>query len=101
MSTPEGRVKARLNKQLETIPYQWKFMPVQTGYGKKALDYLICIKGRFVVIETKAKGKDLTGLQKHTRAEMEAAGAKVFVVDDDESMMIAINWMKAFVTNPL
>ncbi len=89
--TPEGRVKKKVSAMLARLgPECWTFMPVQTGYGKRALDYLICYRGRFFSIETKAKDKELTALQKITKAAMEAAGAIVLKVDDDESLAVAM-----------
>ena len=67
----------------------WRFMPVQTGYGSPALDYLLCFKGRFIAIETKAPGKKLTPLQESTKAAMEAAGAMVLIVDGEISLHAA------------
>lgn len=95
MTTPEGRVKRNVNNALKPLAHLWKFMPVQTGYGVPALDYLLCVRGRFIAIETKAKGKKLTTRQLQTKAELEAAGAKVFVVDDNESLEEAITWIIA------
>lgn len=91
--TPEGRVKNSVNKRLKPIIRLWKFMPVQTGMGKAALDYLLCVNGHFIAIETKAKGKKLTSRQEHTKAELEAAGAAVFVVDDKDSLERAIDYI--------
>jgi hypothetical protein len=65
-------------------------MPVQTGYGAPALDYLLCYKGRFIAIETKAPGGKLTALQEITKAAMEAAGAIVLIVHDEETLAIAL-----------
>jgi hypothetical protein len=84
--TPEGRVKAAVNRLLK--PYidaelVYKFMPVQTGYGRKTLDYLLCVVGHFIAIETKKPGGALTGLQLEHKREIEAAGGKVFKVDGD------------------
>ena len=93
MSTPEGKVKAHVNMALKPIAHLWKFMPVQTGYGVPALDYLLCIRGRFVAIEAKAKGKKLTTRQQQTKTELEAAGAKVFIVDSKESLNEAVEWI--------
>jgi len=85
--TPEGKVKKKVNAALKALGVDcWRFMPVQTGYGSPALDYLICFKGRFIAIETKAPGKKLTPLQESTKAAMEAAGALVLIVDGDESL---------------
>lgn len=54
--TPEGRVKLALKKYLEEIGAYY-FMAVQTGYGRKTLDFLICHKGRFFAVETKKPGE--------------------------------------------
>ena len=89
--TPEGRVKRMVNKALMQLGEDcWRFMPVQTGMGIPALDYLNCIRGRFVAIETKAPGKKLTPLQEGTKAAIEAAGGIVLVVWDEGSLAIAL-----------
>lgn len=69
---------------LKTKPYV--FMPVQSGYGSTSLDFLACIGGRFVAIETKANvAKQLTPRQISTRDYIHQAGGKVFVVYDQPS----------------
>lgn len=94
--TPEGRVKKLVKKALDTFGADcWRFMPVQSGFGTVALDYLICIKGRFVAIETKAPGKRLTPLQEGTKALIEGAGGIVLVVWDEGSLAIAMKIMLA------
>lgn len=88
--TPEGKVKKKVNAALKALGADcWRFMPVQTGYGSPALDYLICFKGRFIAIETKAPGKKLTPLQESTKAAIEAAGGIVLIVWDEDSLVIA------------
>ena len=86
MSTPEGKVKAKVKKALNAIPGCYSFMPVQTGMGAATLDYLCCVNGRFVAIETKAPGKKLTPRQEITRAQIFDAGGKVYVVSDEDSL---------------
>lgn len=89
--TPEGRVKRMVKRALDTMGEDcWRFMPVQSGYGSPALDYLLSIRGRFVAIETKAPGKKLTALQEGTKAAIEAAGGIVLVVWDEGSLAIAM-----------
>lgn len=90
--TPEGRVKKMVKSALNTLGADcWRFMPVQSGFGSVALDFLICIKGRFVAIETKwPPGKGLTPLQEGTKAAIEAAGGIVLVVWDEGSLAIAM-----------
>ena len=99
--TPEGRVKAKVKKALEKLGGQcWRFMPVQTGYGAPALDFLLCVKGRFVAIETKAPGKKLTPLQETTKSAIEAAGGIVLIVWDEPTLAIAMKIMLALETAP-
>ena len=86
MSTPEGRTKALINRALKTLPRCYKFMPVQSGYGAKTLDYLLCVNGHFVAIEAKAPGKTYTPLQLVHADEIEAAGGYVFLVDGPVSL---------------
>lgn len=91
MSTPEGRVKAKVKRALKHLGRDcWQFMPVQTGFGAPALDFLLSVRGRFVAIETKVPGKSLTPLQETTKAAIEASGGIVLVVWDDDTLAIAM-----------
>lgn len=78
--TPEGRVKAKVKKALETLPAPYRFMPVQNGMGAPGLDFYCCICGMFVAIETKVEGKKLTDRQRETASQIAAAGGLVYVV---------------------
>lgn len=99
--TPEGRVKGKVNRALKALGADvWRFMPVQSGFGTPALDYLLCIKGRFIAIETKAPGKKLTPMQEGTKAAIEAAGGIVFVVWDETSLEIAMKIILALEFSP-
>ena len=94
--TPEGRVKHMVNEGLKEFrPYVFKFMPVQTGYGSPGLDYFLCAGGQFVAIETKVPGKDLTPRQIETKAAIEIAGGKVFVVKDKPSLAEALSYIRS------
>lgn len=84
--TPEGRVKAKVNKALGTLPAAYRFMPVQNGMGAPGLDYFCCIGGFFIAIETKVDGKDLTDRQRTTRDAIEQAGGLVFVIHNEQEI---------------
>ena len=102
MSTPEGKVKAKVKRALKQLQAEttgiclahrfrvWSFMPVQMGYGAPALDFLLCINRRFIAIETKVPGKGLTPRQVQTAEAIKAAGGIVYVVFDDRSLANAI-----------
>lgn len=85
--TPEGRVKAMVKKRLDGLKDDcYRFMPVQSGFGAQTLDYLNCIRGHFVAIETKAPGKKLTPMQNATKERIEKAGGIVLVIWDEASL---------------
>lgn len=83
--TPEGKIKAKVNKALARVKHTYKFMPVQAGFGMPSLDYLVCCGGRFVAIETKRKGKLPTERQWCTIISILDTGGFVFVVYDDDT----------------
>lgn len=84
-STPEGKVKDYVKKCFRELGFNginiYYHMPVQNGMGAPTLDILGCFNGKFFAIETKAPGKKPTERQLVTIADMEAAGAAVFVFD--------------------
>lgn len=88
--TPEGKVKAEVKKILGRFEHKaWYFMPVQTGYGKPALDFIVCLNGKFVAIETKATSEEkMTVAQVNTAREILAAGGDVLRVDNDTVQLL-------------
>lgn len=86
--TPEGRIKNAVRKTLKKFPAVYAFWPVQTGYGGKTLDVLLCVNGNFVGIETKAPGKKPTPLQWVTIGEMQNAGGVTYVIDSIEKAQV-------------
>jgi hypothetical protein len=104
MATPEGKVKQAIKKLLSKYNEQYKciyyFFPVQTGYGKRTLDVLICCGSKFCAVEAKAPGKHLTKLQQQHAQEIHAAGGVVFVVDSVDSLHPLELWLKHAATLP-
>lgn len=85
MATPEGRVKDQVKKFLNTLPNCWWFMPVSTGHGAHGIpDIIVCYKGVFLAIETKAPGKlkNTTPLQDMQITRIRQAHGYAIVVDD-------------------
>lgn len=63
--TPEGKVKAKLKKSLDTIGCYY-FYPQTGGYGRSGVpDIIICHKGKFIAIECKAGDNKPTALQEY------------------------------------
>ena len=84
--TPEGKVKAAVNRLLDKYKKHYRYMPVPGGFGATTLDYLLCINGYFLAIETKAPGKKPTDRQKTVIAQIKRAGGAVFVIDGAEGL---------------
>jgi hypothetical protein len=65
----------------------WHFMPVQGEYGSPALDYVCCINGVFVKIETKRDAKHpMTPRQGNIAVDVMTAGGIVLLVYDQETL---------------
>jgi hypothetical protein len=80
VATPESKVKAAVNRVLAKYK-NYKHMPVPYGYGASTLDYLICVNGWFLAIETKARGKKPTERQEKIIKDILDAGGTVLVID--------------------
>ena len=91
--TPEGRVKRALINELEKAKAYY-FMPVQTGMGKRTLDFLVCFKGYFFGIEAKAPGGKLTALQEKTIRDIGKAGGECIVIDSEEAAHHLGHWLE-------
>lgn len=85
--TPEGKIKEGVKKVLKRHKAYYH-MPVQNGMGEPTLDFVACLRGWFIAIETKAPGGKPTKRQLVTIANMEAGGAVVFVISSPEEIQM-------------
>lgn len=96
--TPEGKAKAAIKDYLCNAGAYY-FMPVQTGYGARTLDFLTCVPlliqpwhvgrtiGAFVSIEAKRPGRaNPSPLQKVTIENIQTAGGLAFVATSAEDV---------------
>lgn len=80
--TPEGKVKAQVKKILAEFGAYYA-MPVSGGFGHAGTpDFLVCIRGQFLAIETKAKGNKPTALQESAMQKIREAGGRALVIDE-------------------
>jgi hypothetical protein len=96
--TPEGEIKREIDRVLSVTADSrpmWWFKPVQSGRGKRALDYIGCVNGKFFSIEAKREGETLTSFQRHTSCSILNAGGKVFSVSSQEGLNAFCNWLWA------
>jgi len=86
--TPEGKVKEACKKFLRERGIFF-FMPVSNGMGQVGIpDIIICYRGMFVSIETKAPGKraNVTDNQKRIMDNIIEAQGFAWVVDDPRDL---------------
>lgn len=91
-TTPEGRVKQAVKAWLNARGAYW-YMVVPTGYSRAGVpDFIVCLGGRFIGIETKAPGKrnNTTPHQKRELGWIQRAGGISLVVDDVDQVEQAI-----------
>jgi hypothetical protein len=99
--TPEGKIKAAVNKVLASYGREiYKFMPVPSGYGASSLDYILCVGGMFVSIETKKPGGKVTPRQHATARDIRDAGGKVFVIDSEAALSELIEFLNWVLEKP-
>ena len=86
------KISALLSLVLEHEPiYVW--MPVVTGFGKRSLDYICCVRGQFLAIEAKATGEWLRPDQCVRAREMHKAGADVFIISGPDGYGALERWL--------
>lgn len=84
MKTPEARVKDAVKQWLNRHSAYW-YMVVPNGYSRAGVpDFIACLDGHFIGIETKAPGKrhNTTPNQKRELHWITRAGGRSLVVDD-------------------
>lgn len=80
-ATPEGKVKKKAQKLLDSIGAYY-FFPATGGYGRSGVpDIVGCVNGIFFGIECKAPGKTPTALQDRELNKIQQAQGIAFVYD--------------------
>ena len=83
-STPEKKVKLKVRAILDWDKDIYYFTPMTGGYGRSGVpDIVGCYKGRFFAIECKAGKGTTTALQDKNIKEIEKAGGRVIVVNEN------------------
>lgn len=83
-STPEKKVKLKVRAILDWDKDIYYFTPMTGGYGRSGVPYIVgCYKGHFFAIECKAGKGTTTALQDKNIKEIEKAGGRVIVVNEN------------------
>ena len=94
--TPEGKVKARLKKQLNELGV-YHFSPFQAGMGRAGIpDVIGCYRGVFVAFECKAGSNKPTALQEREMQAIREAGGYAHVINEDNvnDLQEILKWIK-------
>lgn len=92
--TPEGDVKAEIKAVLESKGDSlYYFMPVQTGYGKRGVDFFVCYKGMFVAIEAKRKGGYAKKFQIELVEQIRDAHGHAIVADSVRDVVAVLDYI--------
>lgn len=96
MATPEGRIKAALDKMLKAEGV-WFYPPQAGPFGGAGIpDRVAVVGGLFLGVECKSDAsKKPTALQLKVMADIEKAGGKCFVVYDKETIEQVREWIHA------
>jgi hypothetical protein len=87
-TTPEAKIKKLVKDALAEYAPLYQYWPVPAGFGPSSLDCIVCYRGYFFGIETKAPGKKPTARQYLCIQQMQAAGAITFVIDDQAGVNV-------------
>jgi hypothetical protein len=89
--TPEAKVKKAVKEVLTNLGAYF-VMPVTGGFGNSgAPDFLVCLGGRFIGIECKAKSYKMTDLQTMNGVRiLEAGGNFILATDQNVKALSAI-----------
>jgi hypothetical protein len=83
--TPEAKVKRKVVDTLKRFNVYY-FYPVTRGYGASGVpDIVACVAGQFVGIECKAGNNKPTALQKRNLEQIETAGGRTLVINEDNT----------------
>lgn len=82
MMKNERDVKKRV-KEIFKRHDVWYFMPAMSGYGRPGIpDFVACIKGEFVGVETKFGPNRMTKNQTFEAAQIDSAGGWHWLVNE-------------------
>jgi hypothetical protein len=85
--TPEGITKQDIKDVLKEYGVElYAFWPVQTGYGVRTVDCLVCFRGQFIAVEAKRKGTRARRFQERILAQVCAAGGRALCVDNADEL---------------
>ena len=94
MKTPEGVTKDDIKKLLESYGGElYAFWPVQTGYGSRTVDCLICFRGLFIAVEAKRKGSRARKFQERILDAVRDANGHAICIDSADELRDTLDYI--------
>lgn len=88
--TPEGEVKNAIKRFFDAHKAYYH-MSVQTGYGRRTVDFLVCWQGRFVAVEAKRQGAHAKKYQENIMQQVRDSGGAAICVDEVRELDIFLS----------
>lgn len=99
---PEEKAKREVKKILEESGYFF-FKPQMGGFGKVGIpDFIACVNGYFLAVETKAIGEEPTPKQQEQIDEIKTSKGVALVITEENLgiLRITIEYLKSLVPSP-
>ena len=96
MKTSEGVTKDEIKKVLNEYGDElYAFWPVQTGYGTRTVDCLICFRGLFIAVEAKRKGARARKFQERILDRVRDAHGHALCIDSADELKELLDYIAA------
>ena len=98
--TKEAHVKEAVKEILTKLGI-WYFMPSMNGFGRMGIpDFVCCVQGRFLGLETKFGKNKPTPHQERELAAISHAGGWTFVVNEHNVDLLEVHLSALFALEP-
>ena len=94
MTTPEGTTKDDIKDVLKEYGDElYAFWPVQTGYGVRTIDCIICFRGQFIAVEAKRKGARARKFQERVLDKIREANGHAICIDNAAELKDTLDYI--------
>ena len=92
----ESNIKDKVKKILNSYPLVTWYMPAASVYGRRGVgDFVCCVNGRYLEIETKRPGGKQTPLQKVREQDVEKSSGLYMLVSCDAALVVLKDLLEA------
>lgn len=92
--TPEGLTKDEIKTLLNSYGDElYWFMPVQSGFGDRTVDFHICFRGLFIAVEAKRKKGRARNYQQRIMDQIRDAGGETLCIDKIDELKALLDYI--------